>query len=521
MESSLRFGLAFFLVMLLTSLEGFIQRSAIRTSNTKSTKLFLWKGLFSTGLNNLNPSNKKGEYSDVGGKRVACVIIGSGISGLTAAKTLQENGMQDFIILEKADGVGGRVRTDSVDGFLLDRGFQVFIKSYPESRKIFNFSSLQLRSFLPGAIVRFDDKYHLVSDPLRRPQDLIPSLISPIGSLLDKIKVGILSLSIRLQSLESILEKQEMNTAQYLSNQLQLSPDMVNRFFKPFYQGIFLSPLSDQSSRMFEFVFKIFADGDAALPAFGMGACANQLIENIPPSSLKLQTAAQSITRDLKNDVIVVKAKSMNGDKKGMTTATFSYRCDGVIIATDPPASKEILSASFSVSGKKGIDSNIEIPPGRGSTCLYFGIDGPPPVTDPILILNGENSVDDGYSCTINNVCFPSQLSSNYAPAGKSLASVTVVGCINDKDLEEKVRLQLKRWWGSSVDSWQHLRTYRIKYAQPSQNPPYQGIAGYDPKIADGIYLCGDHRDTATLNGAISSGRKAALSFLAEKEGRK
>lgn len=117
-------------------------------------------------------------------------IIGAGISGLSCASTLQKSGFSDFLVLESGENVGGRVYTDAVDGYLLDRGFQVFIDSYPEAKSLFDYKDLQLKSFLPGAMVHFQDKFHLVSDPLRRPTDLLPSLISPIGSLPDKVKVN-------------------------------------------------------------------------------------------------------------------------------------------------------------------------------------------------------------------------------------------------------------------------------------------------------------------------------------------
>lgn len=149
--------------------------------------------------------------------RKEVVIIGAGIAGLTCAKELSAAGVTDYLLLESSDAVGGRVRTDEVDGYLLDRGFQVFIDSYPEAVSTFDYKRLGLKPFLPGAMVRYGKKFHLVSDPLRRPQDLVPTIVSPIGSLVDKILVGIFSLTIRLDSLPIIFARQEMNTAEYLS----------------------------------------------------------------------------------------------------------------------------------------------------------------------------------------------------------------------------------------------------------------------------------------------------------------
>jgi len=146
------------------------------------------------------------------------VIIGAGISGLASAKELTERGESDFVVIEASDLPGGRVKTDIVDGFLLDRGFQVFIESYPEAINLFDYEGLKLSSFLPGAIVRYNNEFHLVSDPFRRPQDLIASLFTPIGSFADKVLVGLFSVIIRFLTLEEIFNNEELNTVQYLEN---------------------------------------------------------------------------------------------------------------------------------------------------------------------------------------------------------------------------------------------------------------------------------------------------------------
>jgi hypothetical protein len=123
-------------------------------------------------------------------KKSKIVIIGAGISGLACANELLKTGEKDFVVLESSDAPGGRVRTDVVDGYKLDRGFQVFIDSYPEAQQLFDYEKLQLQQFWPGAIVRYDGGYHLVADPFRRPQDIFASVFTPIGSFFDKLKVS-------------------------------------------------------------------------------------------------------------------------------------------------------------------------------------------------------------------------------------------------------------------------------------------------------------------------------------------
>jgi protoporphyrinogen oxidase len=151
---------------------------------------------------------------------------------------------------------------------------------------------------------------------------------------------------------------------------------------------------------------------------------------------------------------------------------------------------------------------------------LYYGFDGPPPVVEPILILNGENriSVESAVSTVkINNVCFPSSVSPLYAPLGKSLASVTVVDYsvvdMSDDAIKSSVASELKNWWGEQTDNWEFLKMYRIEYAQPAQNVPY-AIKGKGQVVSEGIQCCGDHRGGATLHGAIASGRQAARRIL-------
>eukprot|EP01035_Chromulina_nebulosa_P018714 gene18714-24473_t len=441
-------------------------------------------------------------------------IVGGGIAGLSAASELLNAGLRDFILIESSDDIGGRVRSDYIDGYILDRGFQVFIESYPEAIKSFSYESLDLAKFLPGAIVRYNKKYYKVSDPFRRPEDLIDSIDTPIGSFIDKLKVGIYSILIRFESLDSIFNSNDKSTEQYLLEDLGLSQTMVDTFFKPFYQGIFLSSLKLQSSKMFRFVFKMFTEGSASIPTKGMGEIPKQMASNLPKGSLFLNTKIESI-EDNGNRL---KASTIN--KKSNTIEYVDFLCDKVILALDPIGYQFLLNGylanqtSLSSAEKVNISS---IPEGRSSICLYYGMTGLPPVKEPILLLNGENNVDNGFTTTINNICFPSQLSPLYSPVGKSLASVTVVGSLdkNENDIEKDVRSQLIDWFGDNVTDWIYLKQYRIPYAQPSQLPPYS-LFSKPSKIFDNIYSCGDHRSSATLNGAIDSGRKAALNVLSE-----
>lgn len=494
------------------------------------TTLGMFKGLGGIFGGEERPTNSmKGiDLSKLERTSTSTLIIGAGLSGLACAIDLQKKG-KPSLVLEATDRAGGRIKTDvHPEGYLLDRGFQVFIEEYPDAKTIFggDYSDLKLKQFLPGAKVRYDGELHLVSDPFRRPQDILPSLVSPIGTLTDKIKVGLFSVLVRFLTIEELFSKEEVDTYEFLTSGrgdgLFLTPLMVERFFNPFYQGIFLSPLSLQSSRMFQFVFKMFTEGAASLPEKGMGQVGEVLAKRLPSSSVRYGHRVEAVKRNKKGKVEVVVAKEGGGGNKYEV-----FECESLVLAADPVSTKKLLEGSDGVV-KRSVREGCAIPDARKSICLYFGFDGPPPVTDPMLILNGESrlspsmSAKGGCGPVVNNICFPSQVSSAYAPEGKSLISVTVVpqpkddeNSFTDEELESATRKQLGTWFKDNTDvdvsKWDLLRIYRIPYAQPAQTPPYAPTAN-DPEVtlADDVFVCGDHRGTATLNGAINSGRRVA-----------
>lgn len=432
--------------------------------------------------------------------RPRATVVGAGVAGLCCARTLCTAGV-DVRVIDRADGVGGRVRSDVVDGFILDRGFQVFLTEYPEPRSVLDIEALDLRSFLPGALVQIGAERHLVADPFRRPQDLLKGAIAPVGSLFDKARVAIFALLQFIQPIDAIFAKPSRTTLAFLRDELGVSDVMIERFFRPFYQGIFLAPLDEQDARMFEFVFKMFTLGVASLPAKGIGEVSSQLERALPAGTVQTRTVALGVSGGN------VRVASLLADG-GSPTDERTLESDAVVLAVERPALADIAGAE-AAGGTEG---------GRASTALYFGFDGPPPFPDPLLLLNGQcgRALSPETSCTVNNICFPNAVSPTYAPAGKSLASVTVVGdpSADDAALERAAREQLSSWFGAEqVSRWRHLRTYRVPYAQPPQRP---SSAPFDRpvRLASGLYRCGDHTSSPTLNGAMVSGRLAAEAVL-------
>lgn len=406
------------------------------------------------------------------------LIVGGGLAGLSCAREVHRSG-RSFVLLDADDRVGGRVRTDTVNGFTLDRGFQVLLMAYPETQRVLDYDALDLHAFHDGALIRYDGAFHRISDPFRHPFTAPGTLIAPIGTLADKLRVGRLRLRLLRDTLSTVFMREETTTIDALHHRWKFSDRMVDRFFRPFFGGIFFDTALQASSRMFEFVFKMFAEGQATLPAAGMEALPRQLADGLPASSVRSNTPVASI----------------DGQQVRLDDGS-TLDAPAVVVATDAPRAQLLIQ-------------DIQPTDARSTTCLYYAAENSP-LDAPLLVLNGDG---DG---PINNLSVPSDVAPSYAPDGQALVSVVVVGSppASDDALEDQVRQQLRDWFGASVELWDHLRTYRIPYALPEQRPPFLSPPERPVRRRSGLYVCGDHRYTASLNGAIGSGRAAANAVL-------
>ena len=405
------------------------------------------------------------------------LIIGAGLAGLACAIHLQEKGVSP-VIVEASDGVGGRVRTDLVEGFQLDRGFQVLFTAYPEASRVLDYEALNLRTFLAGAKVRFAGDFYDVMDPWRHPWRAVGGWSSPIGSFADKWRVSSFRRDLKELPLAEIFERPETSASKLLRD-AGFSESIIHRFFQPFFGSIFLDSKLHASSRMFEFLFRMLLEGDVAVPAHGMGTISGQLARRLPEGSIRLQAKVASVEPGL--------VKLVSGEE---------IRDLPVVVATEGPEAARLTGA-------------FPAPGSRSATCLYFAAPEPP-VTDPILVLNGNNR------WPINNLCVLSQVAPEYAPEGQALISVTVLGKLTptDDEVQTAVRRQLSRWYGVVVKKWRLLATYRITHAQPDQAPPGIPVEQLPARLMPGVYVCGDHRQSASINGALVSGRRACEAVL-------
>ena len=220
------------------------------------------------------------------------IIIGAGIAGLTCAKYLNDKGLP-FIIIEAADAVGGRVRTDIVEGFRLDRGFQILLTAYPEAQQLLDYEALDLQKFRSGTMIRQGDKFTTMGDPFKEPSTLFSTLFAPIGSLADKLRIWRLIDDVDSVD-DTIFEKANTDTLTFLEN-YGFSEKAIQQFFRPFFGGVFLDDSLRTSASLFQFLFKQFYQGDVAVPRNGMSAIPEQIAQQLPQNSIRLNTKVLKI----------------------------------------------------------------------------------------------------------------------------------------------------------------------------------------------------------------------------------
>jgi phytoene dehydrogenase-like protein len=406
------------------------------------------------------------------------LIVGAGLAGLCCARRLAEAGAT-FQIVEASDGVGGRVRTDEVDGFLLDRGFQVLLTAYPEAKKVLDYKQLNLKSFSPGAFSWFAGRMNQLVDPWRMPGMWRTALRSDFGTLGDKLRITRLRGRLRRTSVEQLFRRTDRTTKDDLLAE-GFSQDIIHRFFRPLIGGILLDGELKSSSRMFEFVFKMLSEGDTALPAGGMGAIPVQLAAKLPANSLRLNAKVESLRE---NEVTLQSGETLHAR--------------AIVVATDGPAAAHLVGEAE--------------PASRSVTCFYYAADESP-VPQPMLVLNGDGAGP------VNNFAVMTQVAPSYAPAGKHLISISVLGiqALTDLQLGGFIIAQMKSWFGPVARSWRFLKSYRISHAQPQQFPGALEPPQRPVRVRPGVYATGDHRDNASIQGAMVSGRRAAEAVLTD-----
>ncbi|MFC6221939.1 protoporphyrinogen/coproporphyrinogen oxidase [Hymenobacter artigasi] len=419
------------------------------------------------------------------------IIIGAGMAGLACATWLHRAG-HAVLVLEAADAVGGRVRTDiTPEGFRLDRGFQVMLTNYPEARRIFDYSALNLKSFRSGAVIRLaDGRETTLQNPLQAPLAAFSALISPIGTLPDKLRILSLVRHLLKYTPEELLARPATDTLTFLQR-YGWSEQMINAFFKPFFGGVFLDRELTTASNFFEFVFQQFVTGEAAVPALGMQQLPEQLVARLPAGTVRLNSPVAGV---------------VDGTQVRLTTGQVLHG-SAVVLATDGLSTLRLLAGRSGNPDDSLTAQNATFPTAaRLTTCTYFATPGghSPGRNDKLLRLNA------GPSALAHNVAFPADVSGAYAPAGRSLISVSTHGerSLSEEELTARLREELAAWFGPAARQWEHLRSYRIPTALPVYLP---GQPVEQPlKLAETLYRCGDWTSYPSLNAALATGREVA-----------
>lgn len=411
------------------------------------------------------------------------IIVGAGLTGLAAASSLSRRG-NSVTVLESAERPGGRVRTDSVDGFLLDRGFQVFLNSYPEAKAILDFGDLKLHSFFQGSRVWDGRRWSVMADPQTHPAYIFHTLFSSTGTIGDKLRVAKLKYSSQSGDGDGVWESSDSTTLEYLRG-YGFSERFIDVFFRPFMGGVFLEPELSVSSRYFRYLYRFFGNGRACLPENGMQAIPDQLVSRIPSGAI----------------ICGCRVTALQGNQVHAENGVRFTAQKGIILAT-PDISR--------ISGLSDEDETTVMD--WLSTCTVYFKAPTSQHWKPCLYLNG------GPDRLVNSVAVLNKVAPSYSPSGWDLISVALnrIPPGDDITLSGHVKSSLVSMIPEIIlKNWELLRVDRLTKALPSiaRAIPFKPTG---PKLVNAesgtcpVIHAGDGVNTPSIQGALESGRQAA-----------
>ncbi|MCM0675216.1 FAD-dependent oxidoreductase [Micromonospora phytophila] len=401
------------------------------------------------------------------------VVVGGGLAGLAAARRLHRAGVP-WRLLEAGGRLGGRVATDAVDGYLLDRGFQVLNTAYPRLGTLLDTDRLDLGHFTSGVLVRKGDDLIRLVNPLREPTGGPRTALAGIGSLLDRLRFAALATGSATLPTGRLLAAPETTTEEALRS-AGLSDAIIEELLRPFLSGVLIDRELETSSHVLAMVLRSFARGRIGLPAEGMAALPRAIADPLPADLIELDTPVA--------EVLPGRVRTQAGD----------IRCRAVVVAVDPPAAATLLPALPAVR--------------MHSYTTYYHSSQEAPLDEPILLVDGDRRE------IVANTVVISRAAPTYAPAGRHLVATSVVG--PSAPPEPAVRAELARLYGRSTADWTHLTTVSIPDALPAAPPP-QGRLRKPVALGEGLFVAGDHRDSPSIQGALASGWRTAGAVLVE-----
>jgi phytoene dehydrogenase-like protein len=394
------------------------------------------------------------------------VIVGGGLAGLAAARRLDRAGV-DWLLLDGADRIGGRVATDQVDGYRLDRGFQVLNTAYPRVPALVDVDALDMRYFTSGVLVRRAGALHRLENPLRGLSGAPQTLTCGVGTFADRLRFAALATRYATIPPDRLLGDPE-TTAQEALRRAGLSHRIIEEVLRPFLSGVFADRSLDTSSHVLAMVLRSFARGRIGVPAAGMAALPAAVARPLPGGRIMVGTAVDSVAPGV------------------VRTARGQVRCRAVLVAADPVTASALLPG-------------LPRPTMRSLTTWYFSA-ATPPITEPILLVDGDRRE------IIANTAVMSNAAPEYAPAGRSLIAASVVG---PSPAEDVIRAELGRLYGTSTADWDTLTTVVLPEALPAAPAP-QGRLRKPVDLGDGLFVAGDHRDSPSIQGALAGGWRTA-----------
>ncbi|MFJ9116957.1 NAD(P)/FAD-dependent oxidoreductase [Streptomyces sp. NPDC102394] len=398
------------------------------------------------------------------------LVIGAGVAGLACARDLLAAGLEVGVV-EASDAVGGRMRSDRVEGFVVDRGFQVFNTSYPQVRHRLTLRDLGLRPFTPGFLAHTRQGRLRFSDPTRRPRTLPDLLPGRLAGPRDLAALGLLSARDMLAPVRLVKRSRESTTRTALAD-AGFSEEFVERFFRPFLSGVFLEDELETSSRFFHLVWRSMLRGTLCLPTAGIGAVPRALGGALPTGTVRLETAVTGLT-----------------DAGAVTDDGAELPARAVVVATGPGPAGRLLPG-------------LELP-GYRTVTTYYHVAPRPPLAEPTLLVDERRR--------FLNTCVLSEVVPGYAPAGSALVATSVLGEDAEKR-EAAVRDAVAEAYDADTGGWDLLTSRTIQEALPAMPPPQP--LSRTSRVGPGRYVCGDHRSTGSVQGALASGARAAREVL-------
>ncbi|MFD8304126.1 NAD(P)/FAD-dependent oxidoreductase [Streptomyces sp. NPDC059690] len=419
------------------------------------------------------------------------VIVGAGVAGLSAAHRLTSAGVTTAV-LEAAPGTGGRMSTEKVDGFRLDRIGQLLSTAYPELRLTPGLDALVLRPFAPGVLLHSDGRHHragavagaggargalhavraLASAPRAT---AAPRASAPLGTAVDQARLGAALTRLAAMPVERLLARPESPARQALAAR-GVPARTVDGFLRPLLAALLCDPELTTSSRCADLALRSFAAGRLCVPEGGAETLPELLRRALPPGTVRTGVRVTSVSTN------------------AVTTAEHGeIRCRAVLLATDARAAAELLPG-------------LRVPDFHQLTVVHHSADEAP-ATGASLLLDADRGGPVAHTAVVSAVD-PSR-----APAGRVLVSSTVLGP-PPADLDTAVRMHLSRLYGTSTRRWETLAVHHTAEAVPAMRPPHD--LRRPVRLLAGLYVCGDHRDTSTVQGALHSAHRASTAILAD-----